>query len=119
MKNTDTGMARLFSALGYSLSGLKVAYISEAAFRQEVWLAIVLLPLAWFVGDTALERGILASSVLLLLVVELLNTAIEKVVDRIGDEYHDLSGAAKDMGSAAVLVTLVLVAVIWCAVILK
>ncbi len=119
MKNTDTGFARLRSALGYSIKGLRVAYATEAAFRQEVWLAVVLLPLALVVGDTPLERGLLIACVLLLLTVELLNTSIEKVVDRIGEEFHELSGAAKDAGSAAVFLTMLLVAVIWLSVILS
>ena len=119
MKNTDTGVARLFSAFSYSMNGLRSAYISEAAFRQEVWLAMILVPAAWFVGDTLIERGLLVSSLLLLLIVELLNTAIEKTVDRIGDEFHELSGAAKDTGSAAVFLTLVLVLLLWIIVALS
>lgn len=116
MKNKATGIARLTAAFGFSMQGLKSTYATEAAFRQEVWLAVVLLPLAFFVGGSPLEIAILISSVLLLLVVELLNSAIEKVVDRIGSEYHELSGAAKDAGSAAVLLTLGLVAVVWLGV---
>lgn len=118
MKNTDTGAARIFSAFRFSLNGLRIAYTQEAAFRQEIWLAAVLIPAAFIVGDTSLERCILVASVLLLLIVELLNTAVEKVVDRIGDEFHELSGAAKDIGSAAVLMTLLLLAVVWLGVIL-
>ncbi len=118
MKNEATGFARLIAAFGFSRKGLKLAYVSEAAFRQEVWLAVVMLPAAWFVGDTSLERALLAASILLLMVVELLNTAIEKVVDRIGAEFHELSGAAKDIGSAAVLLTIVLVTIVWLGVIL-
>ena len=113
MKNNATGVARLVAAFGFSMQGLKSTYATEAAFRQEVWLAVVLLPMALFVGSSPLEQALLVASVLLLLVVELLNSGIEKVVDRIGDEYHELSGAAKDAGSAAVLLTLCLVAVIW------
>ncbi len=117
MKNTATGFARLTAAFGFSVKGLTQAYKSEAAFKQEVWLAIVLLPASLFVGDTSLERALLAASVLLLMVVELLNTAVEKVVDRIGEEFHELSGAAKDIGSGAVLVTIVLVTIVWVGVI--
>ena len=95
------------------MQGLKTTYATEAAFRQEVWLAVVLLPLALLLGSSPLEQAILSASVLLLLVVELLNSGIEKVVDRIGDDYHELSGAAKDAGSAAVLLTLCIVVVIW------
>ena len=116
MKNNATGVARLVAAFGYSMQGLKSTYVTEAAFRQEVWLAVVLIPLAWLVGSSPLEQAILIASVLLLLVVELLNSGIEKVVDRIGDDFHELSGAAKDAGSAAVLLTLGLVVVIWVGV---
>lgn len=107
------GLRRLWLATGHSLRGLRLSYLSEAAFRQEVWLAVVLLPLAFFLGDGPVERVLLAGSVLLLMVVELLNTAIEVVVDRIGLERHTLSGFAKDAGSAAVMLMLVLVALTW------
>ena len=107
------GLRRLWLATGNSLRGLRLSYTSEAAFRQEVWLALVLLPLSLFVGRSAVERVLLAGSVLLLLVVELLNTAIEVVVDRIGLERHALSGFAKDAGSAAVMLMLLLVALTW------
>lgn len=116
MKNPDSGLARLRSAARFSRQGLASAYRSEAAFRQEVWLTVVLVPLAFIVGDTWLERAALISVTVLLLVVELLNSAIESVVDRFGDEYHELSGRAKDMGSAAVLLTMVILAVVWLAV---
>jgi diacylglycerol kinase (ATP) len=107
------GLKRLWLATGHSLRGLRLSYSSEAAFRQEVWLAVVLLPLAFFLGGSAVERAMLAGSVLVLLIVELLNTAIEVVVDRIGLERHALSGFAKDAGSAAVMLTLGLVALTW------
>ena len=107
------GLRRLWLATGNSLRGLKLCYRSEAAFRQEAWLAVVLLPLAFFLGDGPVERVLLAGSVLLLLVVELLNTAVEVVVDRIGLERHVLSGFAKDAASAAVMLMLVLVALTW------
>lgn len=116
MKNPDTGIARLVSAARYSRQGLISAYRFEAAFRQEVWLAVVLIPLAIIVGDSWLERVALISTTILLLIVELLNSAIESVVDRLGDDYHELSGRAKDMGSAAVFLTMVLLAVVWLAV---
>ena len=107
------GLKRLWLATGHSLRGLRLSYSSEAAFRQEIWLAVVLLPLAFFLGESAVERAMLAGSVLVLLIVELLNTAIEVVVDRIGPELHALSGFAKDAGSAAVMLTLALVALTW------
>lgn len=116
MKNNATGFARLIAAFGFSVKGLKSTYRTEAAFRQEVWLAIVLLPLAFFIGSSPLEQSLLVASVLLLLIVELLNSAIEKVVDRIGHEYHELSGAAKDAGSAAVLLAVFIVIAIWLGV---
>jgi len=119
MKNEATGIARLFAATKFSMQGLRQAYRSEAAFRQEVWLCVVLVPAAFFVADTSLERALLIASLFLLMIVEVLNTAIEKVVDRIGDEYHELSGAAKDLGSAAVFLCLVLVAVLWIGVLMS
>ena len=116
MKNPDTGLARLRSAVRFSRQGLASAYRTEAAFRQEVWLTMVLVPLALVVGDTWLERAALISTTVLLLIVELLNSAIESVVDRFGDEHHELSGRAKDMGSAAVLLTMVILTIVWLAV---
>ena len=107
------GLKRLWLATGHSLRGLRLSYSSEAAFRQEACLAVVLLPLAFFLGESGVERAMLAGSVLVLLIVELLNTAIEVVVDRIGLERHALSGFAKDAGSAAVMLTLALVALTW------
>jgi len=108
-----TGLRRIVNAAGYSLSGLKAAWRTEAAFRQEVLLVVILLPLAWILGENGVERALLVSVCLLVVVVELLNSAIEAVVDRIGPEHHPLAGAAKDMGSAAVLVSLVMVMLVW------
>lgn len=113
MKNEATGLKRIINAFGFSMQGLKICYQSEAAFRQEVWLSIVLIPLALYLRDEAIDRVLLIVPVFLVLIVEILNSAIEFVVDRIGDEYHVLSGAAKDMGSAAVWLSLILVVVIW------
>ncbi len=113
MKNEATGLKRIFTAFEFSIKGLKTCYQSEAAFRQEVWLAIVLIPLALVFGETGLEKAVLISSVFLVLIVEVLNSAIESVVDRIGDDYHVLSGAAKDMGSAAVWLSLLLLIIVW------
>ena len=95
MKNEATGFKRLIAATGFSMAGLKASYKTEAAFRQEVWLAIVLIPLALFLGDNAIEVSLMIGSVLLLMITELLNTAVELVVDRIGAEFHELSGRAK------------------------
>ncbi|WP_445402346.1 diacylglycerol kinase [Zobellella sp. An-6] len=118
MKPGKTGLSRIISAGGYSLQGLKSAYRNEAAFRQECWLAAVLLPLAiwWEVGLVA--RVLLVGSLVLVLVVELLNSAVEAVVDRIGPEHHELAGRAKDMGSAAVLLTLLLAILTWVLVLI-
>lgn len=119
MKNEDVGFARLVSAAKFSMAGFKAAYVSEAAFRQEIWLAIVLIPLAFWVGDTALEIGLLIVSVLFLMIVELLNSALETVVDRVGEEYHPLSGKAKDICSAAVMMAIGILIVVWVAVLLN
>ncbi len=115
MKNEKTGIQRLLAATRFSLQGMVAGYQHEAAFRQEVWVAMVLVPLALWLGESVQESLLLISSVLLLLIVELLNSAIEAVVDRTGEEYHELSGRAKDMGSAAVLLTLVIVVFVWMA----
>jgi len=119
MKNTDTGVYRLFSATGYSLQGLSNAYRYESAFRLEVWLTILSVPLALYLGDNLIESIVLVMSLLFLLVVELLNTAVESVVDRIGEEFHELSGRAKDTASAAVLIASVIVALVWITVLLN
>lgn len=113
MKSGKTGVARIVAACGYSMQGLKAAYRDEAAFRQECWLVAVLLPIAliWNVGPV--EKVLLIGSLMLVPIVELLNSAIESVVDRIGPEYHELSGRAKDIGSAAVLLTLLLMGLTW------
>ena len=95
------------------MKGLKSCYRSEAAFRQEVWLSLVLIPLALILGESSVEKVLLIMVVLFVLIVEVLNSAIESVVDRIGDDYHVLSGAAKDMGSAAVWLSLMLLVVTW------
>jgi diacylglycerol kinase (ATP) len=112
-----TGLARLWLATLNSFRGLKHCYHSEAAFRQEVWAASVLLPAALWLGRSGVERTLLIGSVLLVMIVELLNTAVEVVVDRIGLERHTLSGFAKDLGSSAVLFALILVGVTWVLVI--
>lgn len=112
-KPGKTGLRRIVNATLFSLAGLRTAWRGEAAFRQECLLAVVLVPAAFWLGVTAVERALLIGTCLLVLIVELLNTAIECVVDRVGTEHHELSGRAKDLGSAAVLVSLVLVAVTW------
>ncbi len=107
-------MNRLWHATGYSLQGLRSAW-GETAFRQEALAAVVLLPLSLWLGRTWIETALLAATVVLLLVVELLNTGIEAAIDRIGPEWHDLSKRAKDMGSAAVLLSLLLCIGVWSA----
>lgn len=104
---------RVLRALGYSLKGLRAAYEQESAFRQELLLAAVLLPLGLWLGGNGVERALLTGSVLLVLVAELLNSAIEAVVDRGGQDWDKLAGRAKDMGSAAVLITMLLAASTW------
>ena len=108
-----TGTRRLWLATLNSLRGLQLCYRSEAAFRQEVWVATVAVPAALWLGRTNVERLLLVGAVLLVMIVELLNTAIEVVVDRIGIERHYLSGFAKDVGSSAVLLSLVLATTTW------
>lgn len=112
-----TGLTHLIKATGYSMKGLKSAVKNEAAFRHELFLAVILLPLAFWLGNTAIEIALLVGSVLLVLIVELLNSAIEAIVDRVGREYHELSGRAKDQGSAAVFVAMVACALTWLIVI--
>jgi len=113
MKPGRIGFARIVYAAKYSWQGLCASYKNEAAFRQELLLAIILIPSAFWVGKNSLEVAILIASILLLLIVELINTAIEAVVDRFGEEWNELSGVAKDVGSAAVMIALVLLAVVW------
>jgi diacylglycerol kinase (ATP) len=112
-KPGNTGIRRIVNATLFSFAGLRIAWRSEAAFRQECVLAVVLIPLACWLGTTAVERALLIGSCLVVLIVELLNTAVEFVVDRVGTEHHRLSGHAKDLGSAAVFVSLVLALVTW------
>lgn len=107
------GLGRIWNATLYSRDGLRDAWRHEAAFRQELLLAAILLPLGLYLGGNGLERALLVGSVLLVLIVELLNSAVEAVVDRVSAEHHDLSKRAKDLGSAAVMLSLVNVAVVW------
>ncbi|OOR99195.1 diacylglycerol kinase [Haemophilus paracuniculus] len=104
---------RIIRAAGYSMKGLKSAYVYEAAFRQEVWLSFILIPLGLALGEGAIEKILLVGSVLIVLIAELLNSAVEAVVDRVGEEYHELSGRAKDIGSAAVFMAMVLFGITW------
>lgn len=114
----NTGITRIIKAFGYSLAGLRACFASEAAFRQELALCAIMLPVALWVEVSRAERALLVASLLLVLIVELLNSAIETLVDRVGPEHHDLSGKAKDIGSAAVLVALVLAVTVWGVILL-
>lgn len=108
-----TGLDRVIRAAGYSWAGMRAAYTGESAFRQEAWLALVLLPAAAWVGQTWRDVVALMAVVLLVLIVELLNSAIEAAIDRISLDLHDLSKRAKDLGSAAVLLSLILCGLVW------
>ena len=112
------GFPRLFAAARYSMAGLRSAFGSEEAFRLEVVALVLLTPMALWLGESAVERVLLIGSVLLLLIVELLNTAVESVVNRVGLEFHELSRQAKDIGSAAVFLAMVMVAMVWGALLL-
>ncbi len=114
----NTGLRRLLNATRFSWQGLCAASRHEAAFRQELAASIVLLPLALWLGQTGTERALLLGVWLLVLITELLNSAIEAVVDRFGGEQHELSGRAKDIGSAAVFIALLNAAVVWGLVLL-
>ena len=115
-KTGATGITRIINAAGYSWSGLKAAYTNEAAFRQELWLVIVLTPVAITFGPSYADKAILLASLVFILLIEILNSALEAVVDRFGDEIHPLSGRAKDMGSAAVLLAFFITGLIWFSV---
>ena len=109
----NKGIARIIKATGYSWQGLRAAYRHEEAFRQEIWLCMVMIPLGLYLGEGGVEKALLVSSVMLLPLVEILNSALEAVVDRLGGEQHELSGRAKDMGSAAVAIAIALMALVW------
>ncbi|NPA72089.1 MAG: diacylglycerol kinase [Gammaproteobacteria bacterium] len=113
MKSPHTGLKRVFYAAGYSWKGFKATWHHEAAFRQEAVLFACISPLAFWLGETLVEQIILISVLLMVLVVELLNSAVESVVDRIGSEFHTLSGRAKDQGSAAVFLSFFIAVLVW------
>lgn len=108
-----TGIDRIIHAAGYSIEGLRAAYTGESAFRQETWMCVVATPIAFWLGRTWVEIALLLACLALLLIVELLNSAVEAAIDRISFERHDLSKRAKDFGSAAVFIALALFAGIW------
>lgn len=108
-----TGFKHVVKATGYSLMGLRSAWRHESAFRQECTLGLIMLPFAFVLGQSAIQVALLIGACLIVLIVELLNSALEAAVDLMGHEFHDLAGRAKDMGSAAVAISLVLVWVVW------
>jgi len=114
-----TGLKRLFNAFGYSIAGTLAAFKHEDAFRQEVVLALVLTPVALFFGETAIDQALMISSLLFIIIVELLNSAIEATVDRISVKHHKLAKRAKDIGSAAVFFSLINAALIWFLLLVK
>jgi diacylglycerol kinase (ATP) len=113
------GLTRLFLAFGNSLKGFVGAFREEAAFRQELALAAVVIPAGLWFGQTGVERALLVSPMLLILIVELLNSAVETAIDRIGPEHHELSGLAKDIGSAAVLAAFLLLGAVWALILIR
>jgi diacylglycerol kinase (ATP) len=112
-KPGNTGVRRVVNATFYSIAGLRAAWRNEAAFRQECVGVVLLIPIAVWLGQNAVQRALLLSSCVLVLVVELLNTAVEFVVDRVGTDHHELSGRAKDLGSAAVFTSIALAILVW------
>ena len=113
------GLTRLINALGYSRDGLCAAWKHEAAFREEVLLALVTIPLAIYLGKTGIERALMIGSILLILIVEILNSGLEAIVDKASPEKHELAKRAKDMGSAAVLLALTSAAITWGCILLS
>ena len=113
-----TGIKKLFSACIYSAQGLKACYKSEFAFRLEIWLAIVLIPIGYLLGESEVERVLLIVPIFIVLIVEMLNSAIEAMIDRISMERHELSGFAKDVASAAVFMSLIIFLVTWSIILL-
>ncbi len=114
----EKGVKRIINACFFSVAGFKAVWRHEEAFRQEVLLLVVSTPLALWLGGTVIEKLLLVGSVVLVLLVELLNSAVEAVVDRVGLERHELSGRAKDIGSAAVMLSLVWAAITWACILL-
>lgn len=112
-RNKPTGITRLLRAFGYSFQGIRHAWREEAAFRQAVMLSSLIIPIGLYLGHSGVERAMLVSPMLLILVVETLNSAVEAVVDRSGTERHPLAGMAKDMGSAAVMLSFALLGTVW------
>ena len=112
-KPGNTGFRRVVNATFYSVAGLRTAWRTEAAFRQECVAVVVLIPIGVWLGQSAVQRALLLCSCVFVLIVELVNTAIELVVDRVGTDHHELSGRAKDVGSAAVFTSIALAILVW------
>ena len=113
IKPRNTGLARVWKASIYSVQGLQAAWKHESAFRQELMIGLFLLPVSFWIANSWVEVAVLMGVCFLVLIVELLNSAVEAVVDRIGHEHHDLAGQAKDMGSAAVMLSLIMAVGTW------
>ncbi|MDM8568024.1 diacylglycerol kinase [Thiotrichales bacterium HSG1] len=113
MKHQHTGITRIIKAFGYSLEGFKATWINEAAFRQESIACMILIPLGFYLGKTGVEQALLISSLLLVLIVELLNSAVEAVADSVSEEWHPLIKRAKDIGAAAVLMAICCSTTVW------
>ena len=118
-KPNGTGIGRILKAGQCSVQGLSAVYKHESAFRQELLLCLILLPLAFILGKTPLGIALMVAGLILGLLVEVINSAIEAIVDRVGLEHHELSGRAKDMGSLAVLMALILCGVLWIGVLMS
>lgn len=116
--NATGGLTRIIRAFGYSLQGFRACYRHEAAFRQEVLVALLIVPLGLWLGDDGVERALLVGSWIVVMIVELINSAIEATVDRFGPEHHKLSGRAKDIGSASVFLSISLALLVWVLVLL-
>jgi diacylglycerol kinase (ATP) len=112
------GLARLIKAVKFSCQGFKAAYANEEAFRQEIYFAIFFIPLGFYLGSTGLERALLISVVIIIPIIELINSSIETIVDRVSTEKHELSGRAKDLGSAAVFLAVVNSSIVWALVLI-
>ena len=112
-KLQQKGLQRTFKAFKYSVQGVKFAWRNEAAFREEIALFVILVPLAFYVGDNHIEQALMLAACFLVVIVELINSSIEAVVDRVGTEHHPLAGGAKDLGSAAVMLSLILLIITW------
>ncbi|MFT4861597.1 MAG: diacylglycerol kinase (ATP) [Pseudohongiellaceae bacterium] len=114
-----TGIRRIIAATKYSIDGLKLAAKTESAFKQELIASLFLLPLAIWLGENAIEQSLLIASVVMIMIVELLNTAVEAVVDRVSSDFHELSRQAKDLGSAAVFLSISLAILVWVLLLLN